>query len=426
MAVRTGSVRRARPEVEGLEKARAESPQDAVALGRGDEDVLLRHVGNGPDDRQHVVELLHADFAVDDGDTLLAGLLGEPKRGDRAAEQQQRLGHVLPGGPETSFIAVPRPAEQSAHVFLKHRERHIGEPGLKAGGLGHEHGCPPRRFQIDDVLHRHDRPFADQAVESVGMDSPGVSATESQATCVFEAVEKRDDVGGGGRLRVIAQPSKAGATKFGIDRQQLFEHGLLGGGQTVRQDFENLLPGARPCRQPDPFQHVHRGEKHVVRPQMGDHRLDDRLPAVSGPGGIRTSLQAGTPISEPEGTEPQKLLKFDHMLAAGFRPARVVAEEGRIDTNLLPDKGKHRLGRQFRWIEGAARMTERAKLDSEAQAVDRSSLRQDQDEVFGAEDEVTGHFGGIDREGEQPGALLGRQQGTTWHGSLDLVMRRRS
>jgi hypothetical protein len=38
-------VRRARPEIKRLEKARAEPSKDAVALGRGDEDVLLRHVG---------------------------------------------------------------------------------------------------------------------------------------------------------------------------------------------------------------------------------------------------------------------------------------------------------------------------------------------------------------------------------------------
>jgi hypothetical protein len=158
------------------------------------------------------------------------------------------------------------------------------------------------------------------------MDSPGVSATESQGTRVSEAIEKRDEIGGGGRLRIVPQPGKAGAAQFGIEYQQLFECGPLDRGQTVRQDFENRLPGARPCRQPDPFQHVHRGEKHVVRPQMGDHRLDDRLPAVSGPGGIRTRLQAGTPISEPEGAKPKKLLKFDHVLAAGFRPARVVAK----------------------------------------------------------------------------------------------------
>ncbi len=287
---------------------------------------MLRHVGHGPDDRQHVVELLHADFALDDGDTLLAGLLGEPERGDRAAEQQQRLGHVLPGGLETPFIPVPRPAEQRAHVFLEHRERHIGEPGLKAGGLGHEHGRPPRRFQIGDVLHRHDRPFVDQAIEAVGMDSPGVSATNSQATRVFEAVEQRDDVGRGGRLRIIPQPGKAGAAQFGIDRQKLLKCVPLGGGQTVRQDFENLLPGARPCRQPDPFQHRHRGKKHVVRPQMGDHRLDDRLAAVGSPGGIRTCLQAGAPIGEPEAPKSQIFLKLDRVLPAGLIPKRVVTE----------------------------------------------------------------------------------------------------
>jgi hypothetical protein len=45
-------------------------------------------------------------------------------------------------------------------------------------------------------------------------------------------------------------------------------------------------------------------------------------------------------------------------------------------------------------------MAERARLDSEAQTVARPPLRPDQGEVFGAEDEVAGHFGGIDRDRE--------------------------
>ena len=32
-------------------------------------------------------------------------------------------------------------------------------------------------------------------VETVGMDAPGVAATNTQAACVFEAVQQRDDVG---------------------------------------------------------------------------------------------------------------------------------------------------------------------------------------------------------------------------------------
>jgi hypothetical protein len=143
-------------------------------------------------------------------------------------------------------------------------------------------------------------------------------------------------------------------------------------------------------------------------------------------GGLRARLQTGTPIGKPEAAKLQKLLKLGHMLAACFRPASGIAEQCRVDVNLLPDKGKHRFRQQFRRIENAARMTERAKLDSEAQAVGRSPLRSDQGEVFGAEDEVAGHFRNIGRDGKQPGALLGRQQGMTWHDDLDLMARDRS
>ena len=241
MAARTGSFGVLDRKLERFEKARAEPPQDAVALGRRDKDVLLRHVGHGPDDGQHVIELLHADFAVDDGDALLAGLLGEPERGDRAAEQQQRLGHVLPGGLETSFIPVPRPAEQRAHVFLEHRERHVGEPGLKAGGLGHEHGRPPRRFQIGDVLHRHDRPFVDQAVEA---------GRDGFARRVRDRFPGRARIRGGRAARRCwrgrATPNNPAARQSGSgavrDRSPAASECVpLGGGQTVRQDSKTFF-----------------------------------------------------------------------------------------------------------------------------------------------------------------------------------------
>jgi hypothetical protein len=120
---------------------------------------------------------------------------------------------------------------------------------------------------------------------------------------VFKAVEQRNDIGGCRRLRIIPQPGKAGAAQFGVNRQQLLECSPLGGGQTVRQGIKDFLPGACPRRQANPFQYRHRRKEHVVRPQMGNHRLDDRLAAVCGPGGIRASFQTGTPISKAEGAE---------------------------------------------------------------------------------------------------------------------------
>ena len=376
------------------------------------------HVGDGPDDREHVIEFLHTDFAVDDGDPLLAGLLGESERGDGAAEQQQRLGHVLAGGLESPLVPAPRPGEQRAHVLLEHGEGNVGQPGLKAGGLGHEHGCSPRRFQIGHVLHRHDRPFADQAVEAVGMDSPGVSATDPQAARVFEAVEQRGDIGGGGRLRVIPQPGETGAAEIGIDHQQLFECFPLGGGQAVRQGFENLLPGTRPPGQPDPLQHRYRGEEHVVCPQMGDHRPDDRLPAVGGPGCIRARPQAGAPIGEPEAAKLQIPLKLDRMFPARLVPERVVTELGRWQPELMRYEGYHLQGRMLARPHALAGMAQEAQLDGEPEPIDRAPLCPDEGQVVAAQHVVPRHLGGIGWNSEQPSALLGRQEGTTRHDGL--------
>jgi len=51
--------------------ARKRGRQDAVSLGRRDEDVLIRRVGHGSDDGKHAVELHHADFAFDHGAAVL-------------------------------------------------------------------------------------------------------------------------------------------------------------------------------------------------------------------------------------------------------------------------------------------------------------------------------------------------------------------
>lgn len=109
MAASTGSLG-VRPEVERGEETRAEPTQDAVTLGRCNENVLIRRIGHGSDDWKHAVELLHADLAFDHGDAVLAGFLRAAERGDGAAEQDQCRSDITPGGLETSLIAVPRPA----------------------------------------------------------------------------------------------------------------------------------------------------------------------------------------------------------------------------------------------------------------------------------------------------------------------------
>jgi len=57
---------------------------------RRDEDVLIRHIGHGPDDGKHTVELFHADLAFDHGDAVLSGFLRKAERGDGAARAMIR------------------------------------------------------------------------------------------------------------------------------------------------------------------------------------------------------------------------------------------------------------------------------------------------------------------------------------------------
>ena len=366
-------VGRVRPEVERREKARAEPAQHRVSLGRRDEDVLIRHIGHGPDDGKHAVELLHADLAFDHGDAILTGLLRAAERGDGAAEQDQCPGDIAPRGLETPLVAVPRPAEQGAHVFLEHGERRVGQPGFQAGGLNREDRRAPCRFEIGDVLDGHDRPLVDQPGETGGVDTSGARGVDSQPARIFETIQQRDDVGGGGRLRIIPQPGKAGAAQLGIDREQSRERVALRIGQSGRERIEGLLSRACTGSQPDSLQHGGRRKQNAVRPQMGEHRLDDGFTAIRGPCRFRADPKTGSPVSETEAAETQQPLKFEHVLATGFRPAGVFAEQRRIDADLLRHKDEHWHGRRLQRVQHAAWMPKSAKLNGEAQPIARAT-----------------------------------------------------
>jgi hypothetical protein len=245
-------VRRVRPEIERGEEARAEPAQDRVSLGRRDEEVLIRHIGHGPDDGKHAVELLHADLAFDHGDAILTGFLRAAERGDGAAEQDQCPGDIAPRGLETSLIAVPCPAEQGAHVFLEHGERRVGEPGFEAHSLDNEDRRPSRGFELGDMRNGQDSSFVDQAGEASGMNSSGARCVDSQPPRVFEAIQQRDDVRWRGRLRIISQPGEAGSAQFGIDREQSGQRAQLRFGHARHDSLEGFLsrPGsaANPIR----------------------------------------------------------------------------------------------------------------------------------------------------------------------------------
>ena len=153
-------------------------------------------IGDPADDWQGVVEPLHADFAVNDGDAILSGLLGLLQRRDGATEQQQRLGDVALCGLEPPFIPVLGLGEQRTHVLLEHGECRVRELGPQAGDLRHEDGRLPRGFEIGDVLHGHDRTFVDQSTEADGMNSFRALGADPKIAYEFEPVEQSDDVGG--------------------------------------------------------------------------------------------------------------------------------------------------------------------------------------------------------------------------------------
>jgi hypothetical protein len=66
-------------------------------------------------------------------------------------------------------------------------------------------------------------------------------------------------------------------------------------------------------------------------------------------------------------------------------------------------------------------MAKRAKLNGEAQSVARTTPSRYEGQIVGIEHILTGHFGCIGRDGEQPGSLLGRQQGARGHDGLGLT-----
>ena len=142
------------------------------------------------------------------------------ERGDGATKQDQCPGYIASRCLETPLVAVPRPAEQGAHVFLEHGKRRVGQPCFQAGRLNREDCRSACRFEVGDMLDGHDRPLVDQPGEAGGVDASGPGRVDFQPARVFETIQQRDDVGWRGRLRIIPQPGEARAAQFRIDREQ--------------------------------------------------------------------------------------------------------------------------------------------------------------------------------------------------------------
>ena len=370
--------------------------------------------------------MLHADLAFDYRDAVLSGLLGVTERGDGATEQDQRLGDIAPRGLEASLVAVSRPAEQGAHVFLEHGERRVGEPGFQAGGLNREDRRPPRRFEIGDVLDGHDRPLVNQPGEAGGMNASDACGVNSQSARIFETVQQRNDVGGRRQLRIIPQPGEAGAAQLGIDCKQSHERIALRIGQPCCECIEGLFSRACTRSQPDSLQHRRRRKQDAVGSQMGEHRLDDGFAAIRGPSRICADPETDAPVGQSETAQGQVSLQFDRMFAARLIPLRVVGEDSGRHSELIGHEGDHPLRRLLSRCHAEAWIPEEAQLDGESEPVDRPPLHPDQRQVLRAEHVMAGHINRITRDREQPGSLLGGQQSASGHVGLRMATAARS
>jgi hypothetical protein len=163
-------------------------------------------------------------------------------------------------------------------------------------------------------------------------------------------------------------------------------------------------------------------DEHVGSTQMGEHCLDNRLAAIGYPCRVRAQLQAGAPIGQPEAAKAQEILQLDGVLSPGLIPERVVGKGGCGYLELV----SHENDRTLAGPQTLARMPQEAQLNGEPKSVDGAPLGPDERQILGAEHVVLCHLGGIDRNGEQAGALLGRQQGAAGHEGLVLMGRGRS
>jgi hypothetical protein len=144
-----------RLETERRQESRAEPAQHGVALGCGDEDMLIGNVGDRADDRQGVVQPFQPDLAIDDRDPVLTRRLRLLQRSDGTAKQQQRLRDIALGGLEAPLVPVLRFAEQRPDVLLEHGERCVRKPSLQVGGLRDQDRSAALRLEIGDVLDSH-------------------------------------------------------------------------------------------------------------------------------------------------------------------------------------------------------------------------------------------------------------------------------
>ncbi len=99
----------------------------------------------------------------------------------------------------------------------------------------------------------------------------------------------------------------------------------------------------------------------------------------------------------------------------GFRAQGVARKIVRIETELAPDEGKHRLRDRLARPEQASRIPERAELQGEAQPIARPMPLSDMREILVAQDAVAHQRRLVGRQGEQRLALPGGQDGASGH-----------
>ena len=267
-------------------------------------------------------------------------------------------------------------------------------------------------------LRGHDGAFIDHLGEATRVDAPRPFRADVQATHELEPVEQIEDIGRRRRFRVAPQPGEWRPTQIAVKDQQSVERIGFGFRQRLGQRHERALASQRSRGKADPLQNRIVRDDHVCSPQLLEHCLDDRLAAVRAPGGFGSHVDGRAPIGQAEISKAQQRLKFDGMFTTGLVAARIVAEERRINPELIDDEQQKRLGEMRTWSQHLARKAEQAHLNGETELIDGAPFRSNPCEVGLVEQVVSGHLGGIDGNCKETGALIGGQQGATRHGGL--------
>jgi hypothetical protein len=194
------------------------------------------------------------------------------------------------------------------------------------------------------------------------------------------------------RISGLPQPRQRALSAADADLEQLIQSLALPIGQPVSEPTPQLSLRTGSNRAPESFNGRQWRADDAAHAQLFKHGGHQRGPMIGRECRRQQPCRNFSIHRAGHGAKPKGGLDLKDVLPAGLIPLGVVAELGRINTQLLRDEGAQRSRRLLSLLEDPPWKSQVAEHEGEAQTVAVTATSIDQRQVFGAQRIVAHHL----------------------------------